>query len=53
MHRCLVSVLGCGDGVSRFLEEQFDPYIALRMAYLQRRQSLVGNPPAVKYEIEE
>lgn len=39
----------------RFLEEQLDPYIALRTAYLQRRQSLVydGYPPPVQYEAEE
>jgi phospholipid-binding lipoprotein MlaA len=36
----------------KFLDQQFDPYIAIRTAYLSRRQSLVydGNPPPEKYD---
>lgn len=39
----------------RFIDEQFDPYIAVRTAYLMRRQSLVydGNPPPENYDIGE
>ena len=37
----------------KFIDEQFDPYIAIRTAYLMRRQSLVydGNPPAESYDL--
>jgi len=37
------------------LEQQFDPYLFVRTAYLQRRQSQVydGNPPQEKYDFEE
>ncbi len=36
----------------KFLDEQFDPYIAVRTAFLMRRQSLVydGNPPPEEYD---
>lgn len=39
----------------KFIDEQFDPYIAIRTAYLMRRQSLVydGNPPPEKYDEED
>jgi phospholipid-binding lipoprotein MlaA len=39
----------------KFIDEQFDPYIAIRTAYLMRRQSLVydGSPPPEKYDDEE
>lgn len=42
-------------GTDRFLDEQFDPYIAIRTAYLMRRQSLVydGNPPPERYDLGE
>jgi phospholipid-binding lipoprotein MlaA len=42
-------------GTDKFLDEQFDPYIAIRTAYLMRRQSLVydGNPPPEKYDLGE
>ena len=40
------------DGV---LEQQFDPYIFVRTAYLQRRQNLIydGNPPKETYDFGE
>jgi phospholipid-binding lipoprotein MlaA len=39
----------------RMLDEQIDPYVALRTAYLQRRQSLVydGNPPKQKFDFDD
>ncbi|WP_420464431.1 VacJ family lipoprotein [Panacagrimonas sp.] len=39
----------------KILDEQFDPYIFIRTAYLQRRQSLVfdGNPPKHEYDFGE
>lgn len=39
----------------RFLNEQIDPYVALRTIYLQQRYSAVfdGNPPPEKYEFDE
>jgi phospholipid-binding lipoprotein MlaA len=42
-------------GADRFIDEQFDPYIAVRTAYLMRRQNLVydGNPPKIDYDFEE
>ena len=42
-------------GTDHFIDEQFDPYIAVRTAYLMRRQSLVydGNPPPEKYDFGE
>lgn len=35
------------------IQQQFDPYLFVRTAYLQRRQSLVydGNPPLEEYEV--
>ena len=37
------------------LEQQFDRYVFIRSAYLQRRQSLVydGNPPRESYELDD
>lgn len=39
----------------RYLDEQLDPYVALRTAYLQKRQSKVydGNPPKEKFDFGE
>lgn len=39
----------------RVLDEQLDPYLFLRTAYLQRRHSLVfdGNPPREKFDFDE
>lgn len=39
----------------RFLDEQLDPYVALRTIYLQNRQSKIydGNPPKEKFDFEE
>jgi phospholipid-binding lipoprotein MlaA len=39
----------------RMLDEQLDPYLFVRTAYLQRRQSLVfdGNPPKQKFDFDE
>lgn len=41
--------------VDGMLENEFDPYVAVREAYLQRRRHVVhdGNPPAVEYEWED
>lgn len=42
-------------GADHVLDEQLDPYIFIRTAYLQNRQSLVfdGNPPKVKFDFSE
>jgi phospholipid-binding lipoprotein MlaA len=42
-------------GAERVLEQQFDRYVFVRGAYLQRRQSLVydGNPPREEYDWED
>ncbi len=39
----------------KFLDEQLDPYIFLRTAYLQRRQDRVfdGNPPKVEFDFDD
>lgn len=39
----------------RYLDESLDPYVALRTAYLQKRQSKVydGNPPKEKFDFGE
>lgn len=39
----------------KFLDEQIDPYLFLRTAYLQRRQNLVfdGNPPQEEFDFGE
>ena len=39
----------------KFLDEQPDPYIFIRTAYLQQRQNLVfdGNPPRAKFEFDD
>lgn len=39
----------------KFLDEQLDPYIFVRTAYLQRRQNLVfdGNPPKPKFDFDD
>lgn len=39
----------------RYLDEQLDPYVFLRTAYLQNRQNLVfdGNPPKPKFDFDE
>ncbi|MGQ0529168.1 MAG: MlaA family lipoprotein [Panacagrimonas sp.] len=39
----------------KFLDEQPDPYIFIRTAYLQQRQNLVfdGNPPRQKFDFDE
>ena len=39
----------------RLLDEQLDPYVFIRTAYLQNRQNLVfdGNPPKVKFDFDE
>lgn len=42
-------------GADSILDQQFDPYIFVRSAYLQRRQNLVydGNPPKEVYDFGE
>jgi phospholipid-binding lipoprotein MlaA len=42
-------------GADRMLNEQSDPYLFLRTAYLQRRQGLVydGNPPKQKFDFDD
>jgi phospholipid-binding lipoprotein MlaA len=39
----------------KFLDEQIDPYVALRTTYLQNRQNKVfdGNPPKQKFDFDE
>lgn len=39
----------------KYLDEQIDPYVFLRTAYLQNRQNLVfdGNPPKPKFDFDE
>lgn len=41
-------------GTERLLEQQFDPYIFLRSAYLDRRQQLIydGNPPVEEIDYD-
>lgn len=53
-----LTVIGAADSRSRlldadkYLDEQLDPYVFLRTAYLQNRQNLVfdGNPPKPKFD---
>jgi phospholipid-binding lipoprotein MlaA len=42
-------------GTDRILDEQFDRYLFIRTAYLQRRQSLVydGNPPPEEFVVPD
>lgn len=42
-------------GTEQLLEQQFDPYVFLRSAYLERRRNLVfdGNPPAEAIDYDE
>lgn len=39
----------------KFLDEQLDPYVFIRTAYLQNRQNLVfdGNPPKPKFDFDD